>query len=412
MTAPAPSAPATPTTTVIGTGFRWWVAGSIVSIAGDAAFNVALSWQATAYGAEAASVVLALPGLVGAAFLLIAGWATDRLSPRRLLVWSSAAFAVSAAAMTLMAFLGRLELAWIAVFAVVIGLRTAVFSPASVALTRQLVPADRFGSALSVRQLITQVASVLGRPLGGALIALGGLAAAAAALVVAYFVAFVTVLRTRVPDQRPPAPSTASSRSARIGQVFAGVSLVARTPLLRQLVLVTGTAAGVLLPIATLLVAVWARDNGAGAIEVGWIVGLMAAANIVVAMIVSLRRPARRLGAVATLGLGLVAVATLGFATASFAVACIVGALVGVGQGLFATHAAPLVKAVPQEHMGKAQSVITLAQTLAASVGTLVLGALVAWLGIAASSIVWAVLAALVVVCAVASPAFRSSIRD
>lgn len=392
-----------------GTGFRWWVVGSIASIAGDAAFNVALSWQATAFGDAIAGVVLAIPGLVGAAFLIFGGWATDRLSPRRILIWSSGGFTLAAVAMTGLAWAGRHELAWLVVFAVVIGLRTAVFSPASVALTRQLVPADRFGSALSLRQVITQVASVLGRPLGGVLIAIGGLASAAAALAVAYLVAFLTVLRTRVAGpQVEPRPATTS----KVGGLFEGVTLVGRTPLLRQLAVITGAAAGGLLPVATLLVPSWARAHDTGAVGVGWIVGLMAATNIVVATIVSVRRPARHLGATAAIGLGVAALATIGFAFGSFPVACVAGALAGLGQGLFATHAAPIVKAVPPAHMGKAQSVITLAQTLAASAGMLALGALTSWLGVAASALVWTAFITLVAVYAVASPVFRTATRD
>lgn len=392
---------------VVSTGYRWWIVGSIASICGDAAFNVALSWQATALGAKFAGVVLALPGLVASALLLVAGVATDRFSARRVLLWSSTGFAAAAAAMTLLSVAGHDGRIWLVVFAVVIGLRAAVFSPSSIALTRQLVPPDRFGNALSLRQLITQLASVLGRPLGGALVAVGGLATAAGALTAAYVVALITVIRTRV--TQPPVPGPAARTTTAVGVLFEGVALVARDRMLRQLVLVTGAAAGVLLPLASLLVPLWARENGGGAVTVGWVVGLIAAASIVVATIVSVRGPNERLGLVAALGLALVAGASLGFTSSSPVVAALAGVAVGAGQGLFATHAAPLVKAVPQEHMGKAQSVITLAQTLAASAGSLLLAALIPPLGAANTAVVWGLMTAMVAVAAFTLRAFRDS---
>lgn len=405
MTTPL-TAPPTPSAT--SNGYRWWIAGSVASICGDAAFNVALSWQATAIGAKFAGFVLALPGLVASALLLLAGVATDRFSARRVLLWSSTGFAAAAAAMTLLSATGHDGRVWLVVFAVVIGLRTAVFSPASVALTRQLVPPDRFGNALSLRQLITQLASVLGRPLGGALVALGGLATAAGALTTAYVVALLTVIRTRTTE--PTRAARPARKTNAVGVLFEGVTLVAGDQMLRQLVLVTGAAAGLLLPLASLLVPVWARENGGGAVTVGWVVGLIAAASIVVASIVSVRGPSNRLGLVAALGLGLVAVASLGFMSSSPGVAGIAGVAVGTGQGLFATHAAPLVKAVPHEHMGKAQSVITLAQTLAASAGSLALGALVPHLGAGSTAMVWGASTALVAIAAFTLRPFRDSL--
>lgn len=387
-------------------GYRWWIVGSAASITGDAALNVALSWQATAFGERAAATVLALPGLVGAALLLFTGVATDRFSARRVLVWSSAVFALTAAVMTALTSTYRTELAWLAAFAVVIGVRTAVYSPASVALTRQLVTADELGRALSLRQVITQVAGIVGRPLGGALVALGGLATAAGALVVAYLVALGTVLRTRV-DEEPADPPR--GRRGKAAALFEGLVVVGRTRVLRELVLVTGAAAGVLLPVATLLVPLWVRAHGHTALELGWIVGLMAAATIGVASWVSWRGPARRLGLVAGAGLAVVAAGALGFVSGSTVVAGGAAVLVGAGQGLFSTHAAPLVKEVPREHTGKVQSVLTLAQTLAASAGTVVLGGVVARTGVGIAAMLWCGLLAVVAASALGLRTFRGA---
>lgn len=385
-------------------GYRWWVAGSIASITGDAAFNIALGWQATEFGGSYASIILALPGLVAAALLLFAGVATDRYSPRRVLLWSSAGFVVAAAAMTLLSADGRTGTLWLIAFACVIGVRTAIFSPASVALTRQLVPPDRFGNALSLRQLITQLASVLGRPLGGALVLLGGLAAAGMALTVAYGAALVSVIRTRAPD----APTrTADRKESKTQQLFGGVTVILKTPVLLQLVLITGAAAGLLLPLATLLVPIWVRHNNGSALNAGWIVGLIAAASIAVATLVSWRGPHQRLGATAAIGLAIVAIATLGFLSESSVLASAAALFIGLGQGLFATHAAPLVKAVPQEHMGRVQSVLTLAQTLAASAGTLALGALTTALSIGPAVAIWSGALALTAVAALTVTDFR-----
>ena len=385
-------------------GYRGWIVGSIASTTGDAAFNVALSWAATSMGATAASWILATPGIVSVVCLIFAGFATDHYSAKRVLTWASGFFALGGAAITLVSFFGHLSYLWLLGFAVVIGLRAAIYSPASVTLTRQLVAPERFGNALSLRQVITQLASVLGRPLGGALVALGGLGAAAVFLMSTYVISFGSVVRTKTGDQSHPDTTPDNSP----GKLFGGIAYVSQSKLMSQLVIVTGLAAGLILPIPTLLVPVWARQNSLGVSAVGWMAAVMAASAIGVALVVSNRGPRRRLGLTATIGIFIAGAGALAFATSSFGVVLAACAVVGVGQGLFMTHAAPLVKAVPAGQMGKVQAIITMAQTLAISAGTLALGGLASLIKTQAA-VYWGLGIVVVAVVAIVLTTFRRS---
>ncbi|MFD0348301.1 MFS transporter [Kitasatospora aburaviensis] len=110
--------------------------------------------------------------------------------------------------------------------AAVIGTVDAFYLPASGSMPRRLVGAERLPRALALRQAGGQVAALFGAPLGGVLVALGGLSGAALADAVSFGVVLLVLLRVR-PAEAAPARSAGASGLLR--EAAAGVRLAAGT---------------------------------------------------------------------------------------------------------------------------------------------------------------------------------------
>ncbi|MFB7267970.1 MFS transporter, partial [Streptomyces nojiriensis] len=157
-----------------------------------------------------------------------------------------------------------------------------------------------------------------------------------------------------------------------------GVRTAVGDPVLRPALLLTAAAAGLLLPVVSLLNPLLAREHGWGAGTAGLVAGGQSLGMIAVALVVSRRGTMSRIGRGAALGLcasapGIAAVALAD--TAAVAVAG--GIVVGAGSGMFACHIGPLVLTnIPDTHLARVQSLLVLVQSLALVVGNNALGAL------------------------------------
>ncbi|MFE3501650.1 MFS transporter [Kitasatospora sp. NPDC059160] len=353
-----------------------WLAGAQAGLLGDAALSFALGWAASGYGGGAAGLVLTAVTVPRTVLVLLGGAVADRFGARRVMLVGDAVMLVVTAALALAVAGGRGAPLWLLVgAAVATGAVDAFHLPASGSMPRRLVPADRLPRALALRQAGGQCAVLLGAPLGGLLVAGGGLAGAAAADAVSFAVVLLVLLRVR-PDREGPGPAPAAAPVGLLREAGAGVRLALGDPLLRAALLLTGAAAGALLPVVSLLGPLLARAHGWAAGTAGLVTAGQAAGVLAVAAAVAWRGGLPRPGVGAAAGLCTASAGTVLLALSGGPGAAVVGStVVGLGSGLFACHLGPLVLGgAPNSHLSRVQALLTLVQSLALVLSTGLLG--------------------------------------
>ncbi|MFI9360266.1 MFS transporter [Kitasatospora sp. NPDC053057] len=388
-----------------------WLTGAQAGLLGDAALGFALGWAASGYGGGAAGLVLTAITVPRTALVLLGGAVADRFGARRVMLAGDAVMLAATVALALAVAGGRGAPLWLLVAAAaVIGTVDAFYLPASGSMPRRLVPADRLPRALALRQAGGQSAVLLGAPLGGLLVAAGGLAGAAAADALSFGVVLLVLLRVRPEGERtgPVGPASAA-RAGLLGEAAAGVRLALGDPLLRAALLLTGAAAGALLPVVSLLGPLLARAHGWAAGTAGLVTGGQAAGVLAVAALVAWRGGLPRAGVGAAAGLCTASVGIVLLALSAGPVGAVTGSTVtGVGSGLFACHLGPLVLGgAPASHLSRVQAMLTLVQSLALVLSIGLLGLLADATGATLPTLLCALVTAAAGLAALATPALR-----
>ncbi|MFJ9456500.1 MFS transporter [Kitasatospora sp. NPDC101447] len=389
-----------------------WLAGTQAGLLGDAALYFALGWAASAHGGGATGLVLTAITVPRTALVLLGGAVADRVGARRVMLAADAVMLVATAALALVAGSRGTPLWLLVAAAAVIGTVDAFHFPASGSMPNRLVPADRLPRALALRQAGGQGAALLGAPLGGLLVAVGGLPGAAVADAVSFGVVLLVLLRLRPGAAAPvDAPSAAPSdaRAGLLREAASGVRLALRDPLLRAALLLTGAAAGALLPVMSLLAPLLARAHGWTAGTAGLVTGGQAAGVLAVAGLIAWRGGLPRAGVGAAAGLCTASVGVTLLALAAGPAAAVTGsAVTGVGSGLFACHLGPLVAAgAPDSHLSRVQALLTLVQSAALVLANALLGVLADTAGATLPTLLCALAAGTAGLTALAGPTLR-----
>ncbi|MER7395905.1 MFS transporter [Streptomyces sp. NPDC000151] len=369
-----------------------WLAGILASLAGNAVFYFALGWAASAHGGAVAGLVLSAVTLPRVLLLLIGGAVSDRVSARRVLIAGDAAMLVFSLVLAAVAYRLGAPPALLIAAGVVVGVADAFYLPASGAMPRRLVTKEQLPRALSLRQVGGQVVNMGGGPLGGVLVGIAGLAGVALVNAVTFALVLIVLIVVRSWRKVPPAPKTAGL----VKDASDGVRVAFSHPVLRPGLLLTGVAAGFLLPVLPLLLPLLARAEHWGAGAAGLVIGAEGAGMVAVTLIVVRRGPLGRPGLLAASGLVVAGLGVLGLGLApGVPAATAAGLVIGIGNGVFAAHIAPLVLAVtPESHLSRIQAVLVLVQSLALLLMNNVLGNLAGLGGPAAAVIVCAVVIA------------------
>ncbi|MEU2714066.1 MFS transporter [Streptomyces sp. NPDC007205] len=193
---------------------RRWLAAYTSSMLGDNVYYLALSWAAVRAGTPAqAGLVMSASALPRAVLMLGGGVVADRFGPRRVVIGSDAVRCAAVLAVAALLSLTRPGLWPLALLALVFGTVDAVFMPAVGALPARLTEKDQLARVQGMRGLAIRLSSVVGAPLGGLGVALGGAAAAfaLAGLFIAVSVPLLLSVRIRdLPTGRTPGqPGTA-----------------------------------------------------------------------------------------------------------------------------------------------------------------------------------------------------------
>jgi MFS family permease len=153
--------------------------GQAVSQLGDGVFTVTLAIEALRldHRAIGLSYVLAARLLPAVLFTLASGVLVDRVSRRLAMLASDLARGGAVAIVTVLVATGEIHLTWLVLMAFVFGLGDAVFFPAAMAITPELVPSELLVGASALNGTSLQVAGVLiGPAIGGLLVGFLGTA--------------------------------------------------------------------------------------------------------------------------------------------------------------------------------------------------------------------------------------------
>ncbi len=198
-----------------------WIASAAVSQAGDMAWYVGLAWSAAQVTSPAgAGLVMGIGALPKALILLYGGALADRFDGRRTMILANLArIVVLAVAASAVAIWG-LSLALLATVAVVFGAVDALYAPASGTLPRRMVQSEDLVKLSAGTQLAQRLAVFGGAPLGGLLVAHGGLITVMIVDAVS-FVVIAVALAFLVKPRLPQPVSTGHSIRADLRDGFA-----------------------------------------------------------------------------------------------------------------------------------------------------------------------------------------------
>jgi predicted MFS family arabinose efflux permease len=177
-----------------------WLAAYTSSMVGDSVYYIALSWAAVQAGSPAqAGLVMSVSALPRAILMLGGGVSADRFGPRRVVIGSDVVRCAAVLAVAALLFLTTPGLWPLALLAVVFGTVDAVFVPAVGALPARVTSRDQLARVQGMRGLGIRFASVVGGPLGGLGVAVGGAATAfaLAGLLIAVSVPLLVSVRLR-----------------------------------------------------------------------------------------------------------------------------------------------------------------------------------------------------------------------
>ena len=354
--------------------FRLLVAGQLTSSVGDAFYAVALPWYvlATHGGPLLLGTVLAAYGIPRTALLLVGGHLSDRWRPWTVMMATDAVRAIGVGALAVTAALGPARAVVLVPIAVVLGSGAGLFMPGSFAIVPALLDGDDLQAGNALISGGTQLATLIGPAIGGALVALVGPASAFAADAATFVVSALTLAGLRAASAggypgRRRAGSAAAAGSRRPGAPAAGPTVwsLLRTERILQI--------GLLVTVAANLgsggvdeVALPSLAHGplhSGAVGYGWLIAAFGAGALAGTLVAAQARRARRPFVVGSLAFlaeaACIAVAPYLGSTAVVAAAIFgLGVMNGFGNVLTLTA---FQKWAPPELLGRLSGVLMLA---------------------------------------------------
>ncbi|MFF1446864.1 MFS transporter [Streptomyces sp. NPDC058274] len=326
-----------------------WLGAYTASMVGDNVYYIALSWAAVQAGTPSqAGLVMAASAVPRALLMLGGGVVADRFGPRKVVIGSDAVRCAAVLAVAALLFAASPGLWLLALLALVFGTVDAVFMPAVGALPARVTSRGQLARVQGMRGLAIRFANVVGAPLGGLGVALGGAAAAfgLAGLLIAVSVPLLISVRMRdlpaasgdgAEGAEGPAP-LAESRSAwqdlRDGlRYIRGHRVLA--PLIVAIALGDLGFVGPLNVGLTLL----ADERGWGAAGMGWVLAGFGTGAGAVSLLLTVRGRLPHAGYVmaGSILAGCVAIGSLAYVpgvVAAVGVALLVGLLAGLSGAL------------------------------------------------------------------------------
>ncbi|HEY3562033.1 MAG TPA: MFS transporter [Kribbella sp.] len=351
--------------------FRALFLAGVLSVAGDQIARVALSVlvfdRTASAGLTALTYALTyVPDLLFGP--LLAGFA-DRYPRRTVMIVTDLARAVLVACMAIQA------LPLLAVILLLLGLQAfgSPFNAARAATLPAVLPGDHYVLGKAANDMVVQFSQVLGFGFGGAVVVAVGtsggmLLDAATFLLSAALVAF-GVHRRPTPGAGTNAPPTTYFRD-----LAAGLSLVARTPQLRTLVLLA-TIAGFYVTVEGLAVP-YAHEIGHGTTAAGFLLAASPAGAVLGMWVITKWQPEQRLRLLGPLAILACVPLVFCFGGLNLPATVALWALSGLASSYHLPTSAAFVQAVPDAQRGQAFGVASTALKSSQGLGILLAGLL------------------------------------
>ncbi|GGX61264.1 MFS transporter [Streptomyces fructofermentans] len=358
-----------------------WLGAYTASMVGDNVYYLALSWAAVQAGTPAqAGLVMAVSAVPRALLMLGGGVLADRLGPRKVVIGSDAVRCGAVLAVAALLFTADPGLWALTLLAVVFGAVDAVFMPAVGALPARITARDQLARVQGMRGLAIRFAAVVGAPLGGLGVALGGAAAAfgLAGLLIAVSVPLLVSVRTG-----EPAPDDRAARRTPWRDLRDGLGHIRRHRVLAPLIAVIALGdLGFVGPLNVGLTLL-ADQRGWGASGMGWVLAGFGTGAGAAALLLAVRGRLPRAGSVAAVAIitGSVAIGALA-QVADLAAAVGVALLVGLLAGLSGALCGALLQTVSDPaHLGRVSSVAGMVSLGLAPLSMPVTAAAIGWWG-------------------------------
>jgi MFS family permease len=378
--------------------FRLLWLGQGTSLLGDQCYLIALPWLVLKLTGDplALGTVLALAGLPRALFMLVGGAVTDRFSPRRIMILSDVIRLVLTALLAVLVLTALVQVWMLYVLALLFGMVSGFFLPASNTIMPQLVEKERLQSANALFQGTAQFSVFVGPALAGGVIALisgntqatkaatlemRGLAVAFGIDALTFLISVVTLWLLRI-AQVPSTPKERGAGPSVLTSIREGVGYVWKNPLLRMLGLII--VAMNFLFTGPLLVGIpYLADTRLpeGAAAFGLILSAYGGGNLLGYVVAGIAGTSKQLGTIASAVFGAfgIGIILLGMST-STVMAFLILLVLGVGNGyLGITLITWLQRRTPQHLLGRIMSLMLFASYGLVPVAQALCGGLIKW---------------------------------
>lgn len=277
--------------------FRVYIGGFGASLVGDQIWFVSLAWAASQLGSPGqTSLVMAAGSVPRALFLLVGGAVADRFGALTVTLRSQIGrILVMATGAVLVFVIGAGELWPLLVIALLFGVLDAAHMPAAAALPPQLLEPDDLPAGQGFVQSLERGALVAGAPLGGLVVAFGGLPTAMVVNMVLFSVAWL-MLRSlhRVTDGPATLPEHNADDESIWASLTGGLRYAATDKaLLSTLIVVTALNLGLAGPLNVGLVLL-SGERGWGAAMYSLVLSAYALGAISGALTVAFQKRVRR----------------------------------------------------------------------------------------------------------------------
>jgi MFS family permease len=227
-----------------GRGFRLLWMGQSVSILGDQFYLVALPWLVLYLtgSALALGTVLLTATLTRVAFQLIGGASSDMISPRKMMIVSSAVRAIVCAVLSALVLTNRINLWHLFIIVAIFGMADAFFAPALKALIPSVVETEKLVAGNSLLNSSSLLAMFIGPSLAGLLVTFVGTGGAFAIDTVSFVFVTICLLLMKsqaqaVPDEQ--ASITSGGKHQLLASIKEGIRYTWYNPTLRGLLIIT-----------------------------------------------------------------------------------------------------------------------------------------------------------------------------
>lgn len=384
-----------------------WLAGTAITTIGSQVIGFGLVWLALAESAWLASTILIIEVAPRVVLALVGGTLSDRFGPRKVMLSSAGAMTLGLVILGVSMSTFGVSPALLILAGLLVGSVDAFYVPASGSVPKYLVSDEHLPRAMAARQLVAQASVLFGPALGGIVIGFFGIVPSLFAGAGCYFAMLIVMALIKMPLP----PKNEGLRGSIFGDARTGMRVVLSNVVTRQLLVLTGVFAAVIIPLASFFVPMIVRSMDLGAEASGMLVSSYSVGMLVVTMMVLSAGRAARPGIISCVGVILSSISLVLFGVGvELWVAAVLCCLAGVGAGLFATHMGPLfVSSIPVQSIGVSQAVMMLAQSLPLIVSNFLIAASESTLGVYATAAIWGVFGITIGLFALAHKEIRSA---